>query len=170
MNARFQRSKDWIMRTKSELFRKLIDKYGARILICGMNKKENAIKYIPEDIRMRAGFVEGEYRSKFAEDRLDLPEDRCVYLKGIGYAAEMEIMSRCDLLIMMPSGFSEALWMKRKAPVIIVDPPPDYVLKLAYNRMPLFNNNELRYFYYNNFIKHSAENVIDFLEKQKLAK
>jgi len=166
--AYFQHPKDWIMRTKSELFRRLIDEHGARILICGMNKDAGTNEAIPEDILTRAGFVKGEYMSKFAEARLDLPQDRCTYLKGIGYAAEMEIMSRCDLLLMMPSGFSEALWMKQKAPVVLIDPPPDYMLRLAWNRMPLFNNNNPRYFYHNNFVKHSERNVIKFLKQRKL--
>jgi len=164
----FQQSKDWIIHTKSKLFRRLIDEYDAHIFICGMNKDKKVIASMPKEILAEAGFVEGEYRCKFAEERLDLPRDRCVYLKGVGYAAEMEIMSHCDLLLMMPSGFSEPLWMKKKAPVVLVDPPPDYMLKIAWNRMPLFSNLIPRFFYCNNFVRHTADNIIDFLNQQKL--
>jgi len=163
-----QKSKKWILKTKSELFKKLITDYNAHIIICGMNKSRETVSSLPDEVKGLGTFVSGEYLAKFTDYKLDIPGSNCTYLKGYGYAAEMEIMSRCNLLIMMPSGFSEALWMKRGAAVILVDPPPVYTAKLWYNRMPFFNNYNPTYAYHNTLIQHTAANVINFLRKQKL--
>lgn len=160
----FQRSKEWILKTKTELFKKLIEDYNAHILICGMGKDINSPAqncYIEA-----AGLVLGEYLSKYSQDHLDLPRSSCTYLKGLGYAAEMAIMSRCDLLLMMPSGFSEPLWMMRKAPVVMLDPPPIYVAKLLWNRMPLFDNNKFVSKIFNLMVPHTAGNVFRYLDRR----
>jgi hypothetical protein len=166
INPLFQKSKDWVLKTKSELFRRIIEEYDAHILIAGMKKGDD--KAISEEIKNKCGFLSGEYKSKYTEYDLDLPKDRCTYLKGLGYAAEMEIMSRCDLLLMMPSGFSEALWMKKKAPVVLLDPPPVYMIKLFWNRMPLFNNLSPYFAFYNTLVPHTSDNVFKFLNKMNL--
>ncbi|APG26454.1 hypothetical protein A7E78_00370 [Syntrophotalea acetylenivorans] len=157
----FQRPKDWVLKTKSELFNHVINKYNAHVFVCGMAKEESF--RVNNDLD-EAGVVAGEYLSKYANDRLDLPESNCTYLKGLGYAAEMEIMSRCDLLIMMPSGFSEPLWMMQKTPVVMLDPPPVYTAKLFWNRMPLFDNKSLKGAIFNSIVPHTAKNVISYLE------
>ena len=166
----FQRPLDWMIRSKSELFSRLIDEYDAHILIGGMRKNSTIVSSIPEEMLNLGGFVKGEYFGKFYNQGLNLPEEKCTYLQGIGFAAEVEIMSRCDLLLMMPSGFSEVLWMKRKTPVLLMDPAPVYMAKIWYNRMPLFDNFSPAYAYYNTFLKHSADNVMKFLKKRKLMK
>jgi hypothetical protein len=166
----FQRSRQLLLDTKSELFNRLIKEFDAHILICGMNRGE---QYDEDSLELlaamrQAGVVDGEKRSKFSKDRLSIPDDNCTYLKGLGYAAEMEIMAQCDLLLMMPSGFSEPLWMRRDVPTVLVDPPPDYMLKLLWNRMPFFNNFQFGYAKYNLLITHTADNVLCFLNKQGL--
>ena len=164
----WQKQKKWILRTKNELFDELISRYNAHIIIAGMKKKQNSPA--SDAVLKEGGFLPGEYKHKYTEETFDLPKDRCTYLKGIGYAAELEIMSKCNFLLMMPSGFSEILWMKRKCPVILTDPPPNYLLKLWWNRMPLFDNHRFKYAMYNSFVEHSAKNVLNFLKKQKLLK
>jgi hypothetical protein len=168
ITARGQRPKEWILQTKSELFRKLIEQHNAHIIIAGMNKNKEAVGSIPESVKQMGAFVQGEYLAKYTESELDIPEKSTTYLKGLGYAAEMEIMSRCDLLLMMPSGFSEALWMRRTVPVILMDPPPAYMARLWYHRMPLFDNYLPSYAFFNTFVPHTAGNVLAFLRRKKL--
>jgi hypothetical protein len=161
-----QRTKEWILETKSALFRQLIKDYNAHIIIAGMGRKDSV-----SDLKNAldvSGFLPGEYKIKYTDSSLDLPQESCTYLKGIGYAAEIEIMSRCDLLLMMPSGFSEILWMKQKNPVLLLDSPPAYLLKLMRYRMPFFNNNKFNYFCFNNFTKHTARNVVFFIRGEGL--
>jgi len=168
IGAQGQRSKEWILQTKSELFRKLIEQYNAHIIIAGMNKSKETVEDIPKSVKETGVFVEGEYLAKFTDSELNIPKEHATYLKGLGFAAEMEIMARCNLLVMMPSGFSEALWMRRTVPVILVDPPPAYMARIWYHRMPLFDNRRPSYAFYNTFVRHTAENVLKFLRKQKL--
>jgi hypothetical protein len=160
-----QRSQSWIHRTKSELFQNLIRDLDAHLIVAGMKRD---VGRVPDGVKHEAAFVEGEYRAKFADCELDICKDRVTYLKGLGFAAEMEIMSRCHLLLMMPSGFSEPLWMRRTVPVILMDPPPMYMARIWYNRMPLFDNRRPSYALYNSFIPHTAKNVIRFLGMQGL--
>jgi len=166
----FQRSKEWIIKTKSELFKRFVEEFDAHIIVAGMKRDDCLVREISNEQREKIGFLKGEYRSKYTELKLDIPENRVTYLKALGFAAEMEIMSKCDLLIMMPSGFSEALWMKKTCPVVLVDSPLVYLLKLLWNRMPLFNNNKLSWSYYNNFVSHTEKNVYNFIQKNKLLK
>lgn len=164
----FQRPKEWILKTKTELFNKLIAEYNAHIIIAGMNKNISGSPVADSDVLKNGAVRTGEYKAKYATEILDIPSANCTYLKGLGYAAEMEIMSRCSFLIMMPSGFSEPLWMRRDVPVVAVDPPPDYILRLTYNRVPFFNNLEPKYFIYNAFKAHTADNVMRFLKSIKI--
>src|SRR3989339_407259 len=162
----FQKSADWIIKSKSELFRRLINENGAHIFVAGMHRQVHS----PEVLATltKYGFHAGSYKGKYTDMVLDLPPSNVTYLKGVGFAAEMELMSRCDLLVMMPSGFSEALWMKRKVPVLLTDPPPGYLAKMVWNRMPLFDNLSLDYAYNNMFVSHTADNMMKFLEKKAL--
>lgn len=159
----FQKHKDWILRTKSALFNKLIAEYDAHIFVCGM--KRNDGHTVNDE---KAVFVQGEYIAKYTNDELDVPGDHVTYLKGLGYAAEMEIISHCDISFLMPSGFSEPIWMKRMNPVLMVDPPPVYMAKMFLNRMPLFDNNKLSYAYYNTCVSHTPDNVLSFVKKHNL--
>jgi len=110
----------------SRLFRRLIDEYHCHILICGMK-----VARTPENM----------YRidAKYPEYGLDLPAESATHLKGLSWALELEILSRCTLCVANPSGFSEALWIKRGAGVILVDPPAHYLAKALRHRAPLFD-------------------------------
>jgi hypothetical protein len=77
--------------------------------------------------------------AKFPEYGLDLPQQFSTHLKGLSWALELEILSRCTLCVANPSGFSEALWIKRGGGVLLVDPPPHYLAKALWRRVPLFN-------------------------------
>jgi len=110
----------------SRLFRRLIDTYGCHVLICGMR--------VPRT-------VENMYRidAKYPEYGLDVPPESSTHLKGLSWALELEILSRCSVCVANPSGFSEALWIRRGANVLLADPPPHYLAKAMWHRVPLFN-------------------------------
>jgi hypothetical protein len=110
----------------ARLFRRLIDTYGCHILICGMK--------VP---RTRENMHRID--AKFSEYGLDLPHESSTHLKGLSWALELEVLSRCTLCVANPSGFSEALWIKRGGRVLLVDPTPDYLTKALWHRMPFFN-------------------------------
>lgn len=110
----------------SRLFRRLIDSYGCHVLICGMK-----VQRTPENAcRVDA---------KFPEYGLDLPTEYSTHLKGLSWALELEILSRCTVCVANPSGFSEALWIKRNAGVLLIDPSPHYLAKALWHRIPMFN-------------------------------
>jgi len=167
VNPLFQKSKEWVLNTKSELFNELISSYNAHIIIAGMSKVQTQSKEVLEAQKI-AGVVNGEYKSKFTNDLLKTDDFHCSYLKGLGFAAEMEIMSRCDLLFLMPSGFSEPLWMRHCNKVLIMDPPPVYMAKIWRHRMPFFNNKKPGYAWFNSFTPHTKKNVINFLKTNNL--
>lgn len=110
----------------SRVFGRLIDDYGCHVLICGMKVARTA---------------ENMYRidAKYPEYGLDLPVKFSTHLKGLSWALELEILSRCTVCVANPSGFSEALWIKRSSGVVLVDPPMHYVAKAIRHRAPFFN-------------------------------
>ncbi len=110
----------------SRLFQRLIDSHGCHILICGMKVPRTS---------------ENMYRidAKYPLYGLDLSDKSATHLKGLNWALELEILSRCTVCVGNPSGFSEALWIKRGKSVLLVDPPPHYLAKALWHRMPLFN-------------------------------
>jgi hypothetical protein len=110
----------------SRIFRRLIDAYGCHILVCGMK-----VQRTPEN--------KHRIDAKYPEYGLDLPEESCTHLKALNWAVELEILSRCTVCVANPSGFSEALWIKRGMGVILVDPPPHYLAKAVWHRAPFFN-------------------------------
>ena len=167
INPLFQNSKEWILETKNDLFNEMIKKYDAHVIIAGMNKFQAPSNEITQ-ARKTSGVVDGEYKHKFTDDHLDTDDRSTTYLKGLGYAAEMEIMSRCDLLLLMPSGFSEPLWMRHGNKVLLMDPPPIYMAKIWRHRMPLFNNNKIRFAWFNTFTQHTKKNVINFLKNNHM--
>jgi len=126
VKATFQSDAAQLVAKYSRIFRRLIDAYGYHVLICGMK-----VSRTPENI----------YRidAKYPEFGLDLPPASCTHLKGLSWALELEILNRCTVCVANPSGFSEALWIKRGAGVVLMDPPPHYLAKALWHRVPLFN-------------------------------
>jgi hypothetical protein len=110
----------------SRLFHRLIDTYGCHVLICGMKTPRT-----PENMH--------RIDAKYPEYGLDLPAESSTHLRGLNWALELEILSRCTVCVTHPSGFSEALWIKRNAGVLLVDPSPHYLAKAFWHRVPLFN-------------------------------
>lgn len=110
----------------SRLFRRLIDAYGCHILICGMKVTRTRDNMHRID-------------AKYPEYGLDLPPEFSTHLKGLSWALELEILSRCTLCVANPSGFSEALWIRRGGDVLLTDPSPHYLAKALWHRVPLFN-------------------------------
>jgi hypothetical protein len=155
ISANFQSSKEVLLRTKSALFSALAEQYGARIIIAGMNCR------VTKENRERID-------SKFTESRLDVRDDACVYLKGLNWGLELEILRRCSLCIVMPSGFSEALLMKRKDATVLVDPSIHYLAKLLWNRMPFFGVWNARNIAFYLRQPHTAERVLEYLRFRDL--
>lgn len=145
-----QPSEEVVLRTKSELLAELIRGYGAHVLVCGMNLT------VTEENRSRVD-------AKFTNQRLDVASQQVHYMKGLSWGLELEILRRCSLCIVMPSGFSEALWIKRRQGVCLVDAPPHYLLKLAANRMPLFDVLRPRELMFQVRQPHSKQRVLDHL-------
>jgi hypothetical protein len=153
----FQPSLEVIHRTKSELFSTLVKQYRARIIVAGMNLQ------VTEENRERTD-------CKYANCKLAVPDDACIYLKGLSWGLELEIVRRCSLCIVMPSGFSEALFMKRNGPTILVDPPPSYLVKSLLNRTPFVNVGNLRDLMFYLQQPHTSERVMNYLHAQQLLK
>ena len=160
-----QYPKKTVFKNMNDLVNTLVVRYQAYILVCGMNRGELEKLDCYNEIVEEAGLALGERRNTFADFKFEVHDDHITYLKGVGFAVELEIMSKCDLLITMPSGFSEALWMKQKQPVVMIFPPLKYLLKLWRRRMPFFDNSTWRGRWYNMFTFHSASNVIKHLRK-----
>jgi hypothetical protein len=133
IKAGFQFDARQLVAKYSGMFRRLIDTYGCHVLICGMKVQRTK---------------ENMYRidAKYPEYGLDLPEASSTFLKGLSWPLELEILGRCTLCVVNPSGFSEALWIKRGGGVILLDPPPHYLAKILWHRAPLFNLQQPRSF------------------------
>jgi hypothetical protein len=144
-----------VLESKAQLFTELIHQYDAHVVVAGMN----AVRTPENWYRIEA---------KFSDKRLNLPEEHCTYLKGLSWALELEIMRRCSLCIVMPSGFSEALWMKRSGPTVLVDPPPHYLAKLLWHRMLLFDVKSLADVWFQFRQPHTAARVMRYLERRGL--
>jgi hypothetical protein len=151
----WQTSESVARQTKADLLGALIRRYDAHVIVAGMNVRRNQ---------------ENWYRieAKFSDKDLGLPASRCTYLKGLSWALEVEIMRRCSLCLVMPSGFSEALWIKRAGPTVLVDAPPHYLVKLLWNRMPLFDINSARDWWFQFRQPHTAERVLAHLDHKGL--
>ena len=154
-STRFQTPEELVRRTKSELFSELIRQHGAKIIVAGMNLQ------VTEENRERTD-------CKYSDQRLALPDDSCVYLKGLSWGLELEIMRRCSLCLVMPSGFSEALFMKRTGPTILVDPAPSYLIKSVVNRTPFVKMKNLRDAIYWLRQPHTPQRVMSYLRSQNL--
>jgi len=154
-STKFQPPLDVIHRTKSELFSTLVHEHGAKIIVAGMNLQ------LTEENRERTD-------CKYADCKLAVPDDACVYLKGLSWGLELEIVRRCSLCIVMPSGFSEALFMKRKGPTILVDPSPSYLMKSLLNRTPFVNVGSLGNLMFYLRQPHTSKRLMNYLQAQYL--
>lgn len=154
-STKFQTPQEVIHRTKSELFSALVQQHGAKIVVAGMNLP------LTEENRERTD-------CKFTDRRLAVPDEACVYLKGLSWGLELEIMRRCTLCIVMPSGFSEALFLKRKGATVLVDPPPSYLIKSLVNRTPFIKMGNLRNLMFCLRQPHTSERVMKYLRSEHL--
>ena len=111
----------------SQAFRRLIDDYDCHVLVTGMKLVTDETNRVRVD-------------AKFSTFGLDLPPERCTYMKGLGWVADLEILSRCTAAAAMASGFSEALDTHRGGGVVLLDPPLVYALKFLKYRVRLFGN------------------------------
>lgn len=149
-----QPAMDLILQERSALFRRLIDTFHAHILVCGMNVQTT------DENRDRTD-------NKYDTYALDLPAENVTYLQGLSWGLELETMRRCSLCVVMASGFSEALWLKRRGlPTLAVDIPPDYLRRVIWNRVPFFslmNPRELRFQLRQ---PHTAERVYQHLSRK----
>ncbi len=125
ISSRFQPPEPRLRTEMGRLLRAILDRDDAHVIVSGM-------KLATTDENRR------RIDAKYTEDDLDLPEGRSTYLKGLGWGPELEIFRRCSACLVMPSGFSEALWIREPAKTVMIACPPHYLAKLAYNRMPLF--------------------------------
>jgi hypothetical protein len=151
-----QRSQDKLIRMRSELFRALIAKYNAHVLVCGMNVVTT------DENRQRTD-------NKYTARKLDVPPENISYLRGLNWGLELEILRRCSLCILMASGFSEALWLKRRGKgMLLIDPPPHYVAKLLWNRMPFFHIMRPADLLFQLRQPHTVDKLLPFLHKRNL--
>jgi hypothetical protein len=150
-----QASEDTLLRTKSELLGRLIADYGAHVFVCGMNVQTTA------ENRRR---IDAKYTAK----QLTLPPTHCTYLKGLSWGLELEILRRCTLCLVMASGFSEALWLKRRSRTVLLDPPLHYLARLTWHRMPLFSVLRPAELVFQLRQPHTAGRVIPYLLSRSL--
>lgn len=153
ISHRFQVPEAAALETKSELLAQLNRTFGAHIIVAGMNVRTT------EENRDRID-------AKFTEQRLSLEDHCCTYLKGLSWPLELEILSACSLCIVMPSGFSEALWARRSAPTQLVDAPLLYILKAVRNRVPFFGLDEFAEILFELRQPHTLERVARRLERK----
>lgn len=121
-----QPSAESLVEKYSRVFRRLIDGFDCHVLITGMDPVSNEANLSRVD-------------PKYAPFGLDLPAERCTYLKSRNWVADLEILSRCTAAAVMASGISEALDTHRGGGAILLDPPLQYVLMLLKYRVALYN-------------------------------
>ncbi|MGO9240194.1 MAG: hypothetical protein ACLQBJ_05225 [Bryobacteraceae bacterium] len=120
----------------SRVFRRLIDDFDCHFLVTGMNP-------VPDEADRHC------VDPKYAPFGLDLPPERCTYLKGKGrnWALDLDILSRCTAAAAMASGMSEALDAHRGGGAVLMDPPLHYMLVLVKYRVALHQFMTPRGFY-----------------------
>jgi len=145
-----------LLEERSKLFQSLIQEFGAHILVCGMGVRTT------DENRHR---TDNKYESR----TLDLPTESVTYLQGLNWGLELEIMRHCSLCIVMVSGFSEALWLKRRGrAIIVVDAPRNYLMRVIWNRVPLFGVLHLKELLFQLRQPHTAERVYRRLKRKLL--
>lgn len=167
LNSFGQYPKHIIKKHVSELMNYFVKEHNAHIYVCGMGAGNLKELDCYQRVVDEGGIALGEHKWKFDEELLDIEDKSVTYLMGTGYAAEMEIMSQCDALITMPSGFSEPLWMKSPHKVVMVFPPYEYLLKLWRHNVPFFDNYAWGGKKFNTFTFHSANNILKYLANHK---
>ncbi len=156
VSDRGQLPMDDLIRLRSGLFRRLIEEYGAHVLVCGMNVVTTDANRERTD-------------NKYVSRALDVPADSVTYLQGLSWGLELEIVRRCSLCVLMASGFSEALWFKRRAKAtVMIDPPRSYLAKLLWNRMPMFDVRKPRELFFQLRQPHTADRVMRYLRGKEL--
>ena len=123
-----QKSEQDLVAGYSQMFRRLIEQFGCHVLVCGMNVVTD------ESNRARTD-------NKYPSFGLELPPENVTYMKGLSWPLELEIASRATVACGHTSGFTEGLWLKRGRDMVLMDPQPHYLAKVAYHRMPLFGLN-----------------------------
>jgi hypothetical protein len=124
-----------------------VSEQGARIsaeeILSGFIERENAYAIISGIGVQKTESNKNRIDAKYSPVPLDVDPENSTHMKGFNWGLELEIMSRCDVCIVMASGFSEALWVKRQGGrgMVLINTPPHYLLKAVYNRMPLFDLN-----------------------------
>lgn len=121
-----QKSEQELVAGYSQMFRKLIERFGCHVLVCGMNVVTD------ETNRARTD-------NKYPSFGLELPPENVTYMKGLSWPLELEIASRATVACGHTSGFTEGLWLKRGRDMVLMDAQPHYLAKATYHRMPLFN-------------------------------
>lgn len=121
-----QKSKENLVHKYSVVFRRIIAEFDCHVLVCGMNIVTTDSNRAVTD-------------NKYPNFGLDLPDERVTYMKGLSWPLELEIASRATVCCGHASGFTEGLWLKRGADMVLMDAPPHYLAKIAYHRMPLFH-------------------------------
>lgn len=129
------------------MLRRAIEEFACTVLVCGMKVKTT------EENRTRLD-------AKFPKYGLDLPPDRCVHLQGLSWALEMEILARATACLGHPSGFTEALEIRRGGGVLLLDPPLHYLAKLTRHHMPFFGARKLKELPYLWAQPHSEERIL----------
>jgi hypothetical protein len=148
----FQAPAPVLVRKYSAVLRSLVEGFGCRVIVGGMKIETT------EENRARTD-------NKYPEFGLDLPEDSAVYLKGLSWPLELEIMSRCNVCLVNASGFSEALFLRDPEKTILADPPFHYKLKILGHRMPLFEQTTPRGFHHIWLKKHSERWLLSRLSR-----
>ena len=169
LNSSGQYPKHIIKKNISEVMNYFVKEHNAHIFVCGMGAGNLSELDCYQRVVDEGGIALGEHKWKFDPELLEIEENSVTYLMGTGYAAEMEIMSQCDILVTMPSGFSEPLWMKNPDKVVMVFPPLAYLLKLWRHRVPFFDHNTWAGKKFNTIKFHSAKNILRHLKYIKKA-
>ena len=120
----FMANEDTLRDKYSSILKQAINQYNCHVLVAGMKVKTTEKNRRVVD-------------AKFPEYGLNFQHENLHYLPGKGWLSEVELISRCDIVICNPSGFSEAVFLKGKD-CVVVDPPLHYVLKTIKNGFPLF--------------------------------
>jgi hypothetical protein len=155
ISPRGQLPVDQLIAIRSEFFRQLIVEYNAHILVCGMNVVTTSENRARTD-------------NKYIDLPLDLPKENTTYLQGLNWGLELETIRKCSLCVVMASGFSEALWLKRRGKAIMmVDPPKAYLVKLLWNRMPFFDILTPRELIFQLRQPHTADRLLAYLHNRE---
>jgi len=121
-----QKSQEELVQSYSVMFQQIIAKYDCHILVGGMNIATTDSNREVTD-------------NKYPDFGLDLPANRTTYLQGMSWPIELEIASRATVCCGNASGFTEGLWLKRGRDMVLMDPPPHYLAKVAYHRIAIFD-------------------------------